>query len=98
MAIDFEKIKELDSHWGEVMALAEKFGFILDNSFDTAVLTNNGDALSTSANWAETVAAAAKYGFITVGLEHSILISKHEVQYLALGAMNYLLKHEELFK
>jgi hypothetical protein len=39
--IDQEKIKEHDSHWKEVMDLAEKYGFITQAYGGTAVLATN---------------------------------------------------------
>lgn len=49
--IDMDKIKELDSHWNEVMDLAGKYGFFLFS------VPNRGAELSTHQNFLEIVGA-----------------------------------------
>ena len=39
--IDNEKMKNLDSHWQEVMKLAEKYGFIVNAYGGTATLATH---------------------------------------------------------
>ena len=45
MSINREKLKELDSHWLEVMKLAEKYGFIGQASGGTAILLTHENQL-----------------------------------------------------
>ena len=45
MSINNEKLKELDSHWSEVMKLAEKYGFIGQASGGTAILLTHENQL-----------------------------------------------------
>jgi hypothetical protein len=39
--VNEEKLKELDSHWQEIMTLAEKYGFILQAYGGTATLATH---------------------------------------------------------
>lgn len=41
MAINMDKLKELDDHWKEVMDLAEKYGFITQAYGGVAVLSTH---------------------------------------------------------
>lgn len=43
--IDIDKMQELDSHWNEVMKLAEKYGFILQAYGGTAILATHRNQL-----------------------------------------------------
>lgn len=43
--LDMEKIKELDSHWKEVMDLAVKYGFVRQAAGGTAVLLTHKNQL-----------------------------------------------------
>lgn len=43
--LDMEKIKELDSHWKEVMDLAVKYGFVRQTAGGTAVLLTHKNQL-----------------------------------------------------
>lgn len=43
--LDKEKIKELDSHWTEVMKLAEQYGFICQAYGGTATLATHKNQL-----------------------------------------------------
>ena len=45
MSINREKLKELDSHWSEVMKLAEKYGFITFAYDGTAMLATHENQL-----------------------------------------------------
>lgn len=45
MSINREKLKELDSHWSEVMKLSEKYGFIIFAYGGTAVLATHEEQL-----------------------------------------------------
>lgn len=45
MEVNKEKLKELDSHWSEVMELAEKYGFIGQAFGGTAVLLTHKNQL-----------------------------------------------------
>lgn len=45
MAVNKDKLKELDSHWSEVMELAEKYGFIGQAFGGTAVLLTHKNQL-----------------------------------------------------
>ncbi len=45
--IDQDKIKELDSHWNEVLKLAEQHGFIVQAHGGTAVLATHENQLAT---------------------------------------------------
>lgn len=45
--VNKEKIKELDSHWKEVMNLAEKYGFICQAYAGTAILATHENQLET---------------------------------------------------
>jgi len=45
MAVNKDKLKELDSHWIEVMDLAEKYGFIGQAFGGTAVLLTHKNQL-----------------------------------------------------
>lgn len=45
MAIDKDKLKELDGHWKEVMDLAEKYGFITQAYGGVAVLSTHKNQL-----------------------------------------------------
>lgn len=41
MAVDRRKIQQDDEHWEEVIALAEKYGFICQTFAESAVLVTN---------------------------------------------------------
>lgn len=41
MAVDTDMLKELDSHWKEVMGLAERYGFIVQAYGGTATLATH---------------------------------------------------------
>lgn len=43
--VNQEKLKEMDSHWTEVMKLAEKYGFIGQAAGGTAVLLTHKNQL-----------------------------------------------------
>lgn len=45
MAVDQEKVKELDSHWKEVMDLAKQYGFIGQAYGGTAILLTHQNQL-----------------------------------------------------
>lgn len=45
MAVNQEKIKDLDSHWTEVMKLAEQYGFICQAYGGTATLATHKNQL-----------------------------------------------------
>ncbi len=45
--INREKLKELDSHWKEVMDMAEKYGFIAQAAGGTAILLTHRNQLET---------------------------------------------------
>lgn len=45
MAVNQKKIKELDSHWAEVIGLAKKYGFIGQAFGGTAVLLTHKNQL-----------------------------------------------------
>lgn len=45
MSINSEKLKELDSHWSEVMELAKKYGFIGQAFGGTAILLTHENQL-----------------------------------------------------
>jgi hypothetical protein len=45
MALNNGKLKELDSHWKEVMSLAEKYGFIGQAFGGTAILLTHENQL-----------------------------------------------------
>ena len=45
MPINSEKLKELDSHWAEVMKLAKKYGFITFAYGGTAMLATHENQL-----------------------------------------------------
>lgn len=43
--LDHEKIKELDSHWDEIMDIARKYGFIAQAAGGTAILLTHENQL-----------------------------------------------------
>ncbi len=43
--VDQEKMKELDSHWKDVMDLAERYGFIGQSAVGTAILLTHKNQL-----------------------------------------------------
>lgn len=43
--LNMEKIKELDSHWQEVMELAVKYGFVRQAAAGTAILLTHKNQL-----------------------------------------------------
>jgi hypothetical protein len=43
--VNHEKMKELDSHWNEVMGLAEQYGFIGQAAGGTAILLTHDNQL-----------------------------------------------------
>ena len=45
MSVNMDKLKELDSHWQEVMSLAEQYGFIIQAYGGTAVLSTHRNQL-----------------------------------------------------
>lgn len=45
MAVNQEKLKELDNHWTEVMKLAEQYGFICSAAGGTATLATHQNQL-----------------------------------------------------
>lgn len=48
--VDQEKVKELDSHWNEVMELAVKYGFVCQAFGGTAILGTHKNQLE---EWGE---------------------------------------------
>lgn len=45
MAVDTDRLKELDSHWSEVMELAKGYGFITQAYGGTAILMTHRNQL-----------------------------------------------------
>lgn len=50
MAVNAEKMKQMDEHWKEVMDLAEKYGFICQAYGGTATLSTHRNQLE---SWGE---------------------------------------------